>query len=102
MTIMLANKNLRIPNGVVEDATVTIGNKKFPIDFVVVDMPADTLFPFIFGRNFLSDVGATVDLKRRLYLLCLGTWKKNSTYPNLKTNLYLYKKKRKRKLLRRW
>ena len=33
MTIMLANKNLRIPMGVVEDATVTIGNKNFPIDF---------------------------------------------------------------------
>ena len=28
ITIMLANKNLRIPMGVVEDATITIGNKK--------------------------------------------------------------------------
>ena len=28
MAIMLANKTLRIPMGVVEDATVTIGNKK--------------------------------------------------------------------------
>ena len=52
MTIMLADKSLRIPMGVVEDATVTIGNKKFPIDFVVVDMPTDTLCPIIFGRNF--------------------------------------------------
>src|SRR4051812_13900692 len=47
MTIMLANKTLRIPMGVVEDATVTISNKIFPIDFVVVDMPADTLCPII-------------------------------------------------------
>ena len=39
---MLANKNLRIPMGVVDNATVTIANKNFPINFVVVDMPADT------------------------------------------------------------
>ena len=42
MTIMLADKSLRNPMGVVENATVTIGNKKFPIDFVVVDMLIDT------------------------------------------------------------
>ena len=32
MTIMVADKSLRIPMGVVEDATVTIGNKSFSID----------------------------------------------------------------------
>ena len=73
---MLANKNLRIPMGVVDNATVTIANKNFPIDFVVVDMPADTLCPIIFGRNFLSDVGSYVDLKRRLCLLSLGSGKR--------------------------
>ena len=47
MTIMLADKSLRIPMGVVENASVTIGNKKFPIDFVVVDMPTDMFCPII-------------------------------------------------------
>ena len=47
MTIMLADKTLRIPMGVVENATVTIGNNNFPIDFVVVDMPTDTLCPIM-------------------------------------------------------
>ena len=46
--------HLRIPMGVVEDATVTIGNKNFPIDFVVVDMPTDTLCPIIFGRKLFE------------------------------------------------
>ena len=44
--------------GVVENAIATIGNKRFPVDFVVVDMPTDTLCRIIFGRNFLNDIGA--------------------------------------------
>ena len=73
---MLANKNLRIPVGVVDNATVTIGNKNVPINFVVVDMPADTLCPIIFGRNFLSDVGAKVDFKKEIVSLKIGEAKK--------------------------
>lgn len=72
ITIMLANKNLRILAGVVDNATVKIGNKDFPIDFVVVDMPADTLCPIIFGRNFLGYIGAYVNFKKEIVSLKLG------------------------------
>src|SRR3954470_15793258 len=84
MTIMLANKNLRIPMGVVEDATFIIGNKKFPTDFVVVDMPIDTLCPIIFGRNVLSDIGATVDFKKEVVSLKLGKAKKKFHFSKFK------------------
>ena len=84
MTIMLANKNLRIPMGVVEDATVTIGNTNFPINFVVVDMPSDTLWPIILRRNFLSDVGATVDFKKEVVSLKLGKAEKSFHFSKFK------------------
>ena len=84
MTIMLADKSLRIPMGVVEDATVTIGNKKFPIDFVVVDMPTDTLCPIIFGRNFLNDIGAKVDFKKEIVSLKLGEAEKEFHFSKFK------------------
>ena len=54
MTIMLADKSLRIPMRVVENASVTIGNENFPIDFVVVDMPIDTLFPFYIWKKLFE------------------------------------------------
>ena len=84
MTIMLANKTLRIPMGVVEDATVTIGNKNFPIDFVVVDIPADTLFPIIFGRNFLGYIGAYVNFKKEIVSLKLGGMEKKFHFSKFK------------------
>ena len=65
-------------------------------------MPADTLCPIIFGRNFLSDIGAYVDFKKEIVSLKLGEQKRSSTFPNLKTGLHKYKKKTKRKLLRKW
>ena len=74
MTIMLADKTLRIPMGVVENATVTIGNNDFPIDFLVVDMPTDTLCPIVFRRNFLNDIGAKVDFRQEIVSLKLGDY----------------------------
>ena len=93
MTIMLDNKSLRAPMGVVEDATVTIGNENFPIDFVVVDMSADTLFPIIFGRNFLGDIGAYVNFKKEIASLKLGGTENKFHFSKFKTGLQKYKKR---------
>ena len=84
MTIMLADKTLIIPMGVVENATVTIGNNNFPINFVVVDMPTDTLCPIVFGRNFLNDIGAKVDFRQEIISLKLGKAKKKFHFSKFK------------------
>ena len=84
MTKMLANRSLRIPMGVVEDAHVTISNISFPIDFVVVDMPTDTLCPIIFGRIFLNDIGAKVDFKKEIVSLKLGEAEKEIHFSKFK------------------
>ena len=70
--------------GVVEDATITIGNKKIPIDFAIVDMSADTLCQIIFGRNFSSDVGATVDFKKEVVSMKLGKVEKEFHFSKFK------------------
>jgi hypothetical protein len=51
MAIMLADKSLRIPMGLVKNASIRVGANIFPIDFVVVDMPIDYSCPIIFGRT---------------------------------------------------
>jgi hypothetical protein len=72
MTIMLADKTLRIPMGVIKDASIYVGSHAFPIDFVVVDMPIDDDCPIIFGRTFLSTAGATIDYKKETITLKFG------------------------------
>jgi hypothetical protein len=63
MKIMLANKSLRIPMGLVKDASIRIGANIFPMDFFVVDMPADYSCPTIFGRTFLINIGDFINYK---------------------------------------
>ena len=87
MKIMLADKSLRFPMGVVGNATVTIGNKKIPIDFVIIDMPTDTLCRVIFGRNFLNDIGAKVDFKKEIVSLKLGEAEKEFHFSKFKDRL---------------
>jgi hypothetical protein len=47
MKIMFADKSLRIPMGLVKDASTHVGAKKSPIDFIVPDMPTDYSCPII-------------------------------------------------------
>src|SRR3954463_7763272 len=85
--------------GVVEDAKVTIGNKKFPIDFIVVDMLFETLCPIIFGRNFLSDIGATVDFKKEVVSLKLGKAEKEFHFYKFKDKPIFTKEEEKEKTI---
>jgi hypothetical protein len=57
MTIILADKSLKIPMGEVKNASICVGAHMFPIDFVVVDTPTYYSCPNIFGRTFLSIAG---------------------------------------------
>jgi hypothetical protein len=72
MTIMLADKSLRIPMGLVKNASIRVGANIFPIDFVVVDMPTDYSCPIIFGRTFLSTARAVINCKVDTIILKFG------------------------------
>jgi hypothetical protein len=52
MTIMFADKSLRIPMVLLKDAYICIDTNIFPIDCVMIDMPADYSCPIILEESF--------------------------------------------------
>jgi hypothetical protein len=85
MPIMLADKTLRVPMGVIRDVRISIGPYTYTIEFVVVDMPTNSYCPIIFGRTFLNTTGQTLIARRQL-LSSSGKLKSNSTSQNLNTS----------------
>jgi hypothetical protein len=63
MSLQLADKSVRFPEGIVEDVIVQIGEYFVPVDFVVVEMEEDTHTPLLLGRDFLITAGANIDVK---------------------------------------
>jgi hypothetical protein len=64
MSLQLADKSIRFPEGIVEDVIVQIGKFLLVVDFVVVEMEEDTHTPLLLGRDFLITVGANIDMKK--------------------------------------
>jgi hypothetical protein len=71
MTIILDDKTLKIPFGIIKNVSIYIGPYEFPIDLVIVDMPSDNKCPIIFGRSFLNTIGTKIDCRHELYPLSL-------------------------------
>jgi hypothetical protein len=49
MTLQLANRSLKFPNGVAEDVLVKVDKFVFPVDFVIMDIEEDLEVPLILG-----------------------------------------------------
>ncbi|XP_022019625.1 uncharacterized protein LOC110919669 [Helianthus annuus] len=65
MSIQLADRSVKYPQGVVENLLVKVGEFVFPTDFVILDMEEDTEIPLILGRPFLATARAMVDMSER-------------------------------------
>ncbi|XP_012850542.1 PREDICTED: uncharacterized protein LOC105970278 [Erythranthe guttata] len=52
MTLQLADRSLKYPDGIVEDVLVKVDKFILPVDFVVLEMPEDDEAPIILGRPF--------------------------------------------------
>ena len=50
VTLLLADRSLKHPRGVIEDVLVKVEKFIFPTDFIVLDMEEDKEIPIIFGR----------------------------------------------------
>ena len=69
ITLLFADRSKRIPEGILEDVPVKVGNSIIPSDFVVLDYEKEPKDPLILGRAFLATAGAKFDVKRgRIYL----------------------------------
>ncbi|GJV15031.1 hypothetical protein Tco_1360354 [Tanacetum coccineum] len=65
LTIELVDRTVKYPKGIVENVLVGIGKKKFPIDFIILDMPKDVRVLLILKRPFLSMDHAKIDVFKR-------------------------------------
>ncbi|XP_021741900.1 uncharacterized protein LOC110708099 [Chenopodium quinoa] len=64
ISLQLADRTSRLPEGVVEDVLVKVGELVFPVDFVVMDMKEDHKITIIFGCPFLATSQALIDVPK--------------------------------------
>lgn len=73
MNIQLADRSVKYPLGICENVLVKIGNFKFLVDFVILEMEEDNLVPIIVGRPFLATAHAVIDIHDGKLTLRVGT-----------------------------
>ena len=72
MSIQLADRSVKYPQGIVENLLVKVGEFGFPADFVILDMEEDNEVPLILGRPFLATSRAMVDMSDGKLTLRVG------------------------------
>ncbi|KAG7564140.1 Aspartic peptidase domain superfamily [Arabidopsis suecica] len=70
ISLILADRSVRLPHGLLEDLPIKIGNVEIPTDFIVLEMDEEPTDPLILGRPFLATVGAVIDVKKGKIDLC--------------------------------
>ena len=61
MTLQMADRTMAQLEGVLKDVLIKVRKFIFPIDFVVMDMEADTQVPLLLGRPFLATGTTLID-----------------------------------------
>ncbi|XP_015949394.1 uncharacterized protein LOC107474282 [Arachis duranensis] len=64
MSLQMADRSLKIPNGVVENLLVKVGEFIFPTDFVILDIEKEEHNSIILGRPFLATTRAIIDVEK--------------------------------------
>ncbi|KAG7585617.1 Retrotransposon gag domain [Arabidopsis thaliana x Arabidopsis arenosa] len=72
ISLILADRSVRLPHGLLEDLPIKIGNVEVPTDFIVLEMDEEPKDPLILGRPFLATAGAVIDVKKGKIDLNLG------------------------------
>ncbi|KFK23013.1 hypothetical protein AALP_AAs71159U000100 [Arabis alpina] len=72
ISLILADRSVRIPEGILEDVPIKVGDCLIPTDFVVLQYHEEPKDPLILGRPFLATAGAMIDVKGRRITLSVG------------------------------
>ena len=64
VTLQLADRSLKHPQGVIEDVLVKVDKFIFPADFIVLDMEEEKEISIILGRPFLATSKAMIDVQK--------------------------------------
>jgi len=70
--LILADRSVRMPHGILEDLPVKVGSIQIPTDFVILEMDEESKDPLILGRPFLATACAIIDVKKGKIELNLG------------------------------
>ncbi|CAA7016379.1 unnamed protein product [Microthlaspi erraticum] len=62
VSLVLADRSVCIPLGMLEDLPVRVGNVEIPTNFVILEMDEEPKDPLILGRPFLATAGAIINL----------------------------------------
>jgi len=74
ISLILADRSVRIPHSLFENLPIRIGAVDIPTDFVVLEMDEEPKDPLILGRPFLATAGAMNDVKKGKIDLNLGKY----------------------------
>ncbi|XP_013713360.1 uncharacterized protein LOC106417041 [Brassica napus] len=72
ITLVLADRSIRVPEGILEDVPIKINDCIVPTDFVVLKYRQEPKDPLILGRPFLATPGAIIDVKEGRINLNIG------------------------------
>ncbi|XP_057719587.1 uncharacterized protein LOC130934016 [Arachis stenosperma] len=64
MSLQMADRSLKIPNGVMENLLVKVGKFIFPADFVILDIEEEGHNSIILGRLFMATERAIIDVEK--------------------------------------
>ncbi|XP_024004992.1 uncharacterized protein LOC112082123 [Eutrema salsugineum] len=72
ISLILADRSTRTPEGVLEDVPVKVRDCMIPTDFVVLEYGEEPKDPLILGRPFLATAGAIIDVRKGRIALNVG------------------------------
>jgi hypothetical protein len=75
VTLLLADRSVKVPRGIVKDVLVQVDKFIYPVDFIVLDtqhVEACNLIPVILGRSFLATSNALINCRNGLMKLSFG------------------------------
>ncbi|XP_038887345.1 uncharacterized protein LOC120077505 [Benincasa hispida] len=64
ITLQLADRTIKYPEGKIEDVLVKVDNLIFSADFIILDYKADREVPIILGRPFLATGKVLIDVHK--------------------------------------
>ncbi|XP_013630968.1 uncharacterized protein LOC125579952 [Brassica napus] len=72
ITLVLADRSVRLPEGVLDDVPIRINDCQVPTDFVMLKYRNKQQDPLILGRPFLATAGAIIDVQEGRISLNIG------------------------------
>jgi len=75
VTLLLVDRSVKVPRGIVEDVLVQVDKFIYPVDFIVLDtqpVEACNIIPVILGRLFLATFNALINYRNGLMKVSFG------------------------------